>query len=93
MHRFKLCLYGNDELFIRNTAAKLGCTISHLVRMALEWYLTELINDKGKFENAAFVCHFYWNGIKRYFDVDLPIKFKKRTWNIQFSAYSEHDYW
>ncbi|MES0491130.1 MAG: hypothetical protein ABUK01_14115 [Leptospirales bacterium] len=42
MHRHKLCLYGEDEFFIRMTAGLMYCTMTHLVRLALESNLDKL---------------------------------------------------
>ena len=65
-HRHRLCLYGQDELFIRLSAAKLGCTMSHLVRLALALYLDDLVNKfptfrpskdrHGRFSAPAWRC-------------------------------------
>ncbi len=46
-HRHRLCLYGEDEIYIRLAAARLRCTMTHLVRMALEFYLERIISGKN----------------------------------------------
>lgn len=66
LHRHRLCLYGVDELYVRTCAAMLGCTMTHLVRLALEAQLSRL-----EAENPQ--ASFYWLGIKRHLDVDFPI--------------------
>jgi len=72
LHRHKLCLYEEDEFFIRISAALMHCTMTHLVRLALEWYLDELerqsTNRPSRFHEYAF----YWLGIKIYRGVVLP---------------------
>lgn len=58
-HRHLLCLYGTDEILLRNAAMILGVTLSQLIRIALELYLgqfirtikyAEFIKDKKKQE-------------------------------------------
>ncbi len=69
-HRHRLCLYGDDELFIRMVAARTGCTMTHLVRLALEWHLENLKRigiERGGFHALAF----YWLGIKIHMGVDF----------------------
>ncbi len=41
-HRHMLCLYGEDERYVRFKAATLGMTISKLVRCSLELYLDQV---------------------------------------------------
>ncbi|MDH4199833.1 MAG: hypothetical protein OEV66_05555, partial [Spirochaetia bacterium] len=43
-HRHIMCLYGDDEKLIRLAAMRLGITVSHLIRMALYWFLPKLEN-------------------------------------------------
>ncbi|MES0490681.1 MAG: hypothetical protein ABUK01_11845 [Leptospirales bacterium] len=42
MHRFKLCLFGEDKLQLKLVALKMRCSMSYLVRIALEKELAEL---------------------------------------------------
>jgi len=95
LHRHKLCLYGNDELLIRMTAGLLHYSMSHLVRLALEWNLDELeriSNAKsGRFHRLAF----YSLGIKLYEDVK-GINFPTQdTPDLQYRLIRFHqtDYW
>jgi hypothetical protein len=41
-HRHILCLYGDDEKLLRLTAMQLGVTVSHLIRLALYWFLPKV---------------------------------------------------
>jgi len=97
-HRHRLCLYGQDELFIRMSAAKLGCTMTHLVRLALALYLDELVQkfpyfgyskDKnGRFSGPAWRCL----GIKVFRDAKFPT-ISPRHQHIEFTYYEKKDYW
>ena len=72
LHRHKLCLYGEDEFFIRMSAALMHCTMTHLVRLALEWYLDELERQSLNRSSRFYKFAFYWLGIKLYGGVVLP---------------------
>jgi len=92
LHRHKLCLYGEDEFFIRMTAGLMRCTMSHLVRLAMEWNLDELerLSDgrSSRFHSRAF----YWLGIKLYGGVELPTCLpEERTFLL--SRFREAEYW
>jgi len=97
-HRHRLCLYGQDELFIRIAAAKLGCTMSHLVRMALGLYLDNLVSkfpvfghfrgSRGRFSRAAWRCL----GIKIYHGVRFHTM-RPRQQHLEFIHYQKSDYW
>ncbi|MES0489007.1 MAG: hypothetical protein ABUK01_03385 [Leptospirales bacterium] len=92
LHRHKLCLYGRDEFFIRLTSGRLNFTMSHLVRLALEWNLDELerlsLGRVSRFHRLAF----YWLGIKLYRDVDLPIISPPHK-NIHLRHFPDSEYW
>jgi len=92
MHRHKLCLYGEDELLIRLCAAMLNCSMTHLVRLALEWYLSELgrvmPGKPGQFHQSAF----YWLGIKLFKAVDLH-SFNVSDKQLKLIRYEMSDYW
>jgi len=91
-HRHKLCLYGEDELFIRMTAGLMCCTMTHLVRLALEWHLAELerlsTGGTSRFHQAAF----YWLGIKLYGGVELPTSLPEHK-ALQLNRFHEKEYW
>jgi len=91
-HRHKLCLYEEDEFFIRMTAALMHCTMTHLVRLALEWYLDHLdrfsYGRPSRFNKLAF----YWLGIKLYGGVALPI-FRPENKDLCLIRIEENEYW
>ena len=97
-HRHRLCLYGEDELFIRLSAAKLGCTMTHLVRLALALYLDELVSKfppfrpsrafRGRVSWAAWRCL----GIKIYHGVRFHTM-PPRQQHFEFIHYKSSDYW
>jgi len=91
IHRHKLCLYGNDEFLIRMTAAMLCCTMTHLVRLSLEWNLGELERSAvlpGRFHRLVW----YWMGIKLFRDVKLPIM-SHTDKHLALIRFDEDDYW
>ncbi len=91
MHRHRLCLYGDDELFIRTSAAVAGCTMTRLVRVALEQNLALL--ERGLISGCVFFAlAFFWHGIKLFKDVEFPIKTPEKT-NLRFTRFQEKDYW
>lgn len=74
-HRHRLCLYGEDELYIRAVAASLRCTMTHLVRLALLRYLGSLfrvepLGRDGRLPLSPWF--FYWLGIKLQYGVEIP---------------------
>ena len=97
-HRHRLCLYGEDELFIRLSAAKLECTMTHLVRLALALYLDGLVSKfpffghpkdfRGRFSGAAWRCL----GIKIYHGVRFHTMAPRRQY-FEFNYYKSTDYW
>ncbi|MES0489707.1 MAG: hypothetical protein ABUK01_06940 [Leptospirales bacterium] len=96
LHRHKLCLYGEDELFIRITAALMCCTMTHLVRMALEWNIDELEKETyirlSRFRKGFHANAFYWMGIKLYEDVVLPTMGCKHK-DFRLERFHQLDYW
>jgi len=98
MHRHKLCLYGEDELFIRITAAQMNFSMTHLVRLSLEWYLDDILravlkNDRySSSSKRHFDAAWYWLGIKHYCDVEIPNKSCKDL-RVDLSAYPIYSYW
>ena len=97
-HRHRLCLYGEDELFIRLSAVKFGCTMTHLVRLALALYLDGLVSKfpffrpsrdfRGRFSGAAWRCL----GIKIYHGVRFHTMPPRRQ-HFEFTYYKSSDYW
>ena len=95
-HRHRLCLYGEDELFIRLSAARLRCTMTHLVRIALEKYLDSLLMMTTRLPGSKKIGYrdavWYWLGIKVYYDVELP-SIQSSKVCFQFLRYHKLDYW
>lgn len=94
-HRHKLCLYGEDELLIRLVAIKVMCSMTHLVRLALEWYLDSLLNSalkrrygRERFFHEAF---WYWLGIKVQQAVEFP-SLSLTSVKFNFKRYEKYDY-
>ena len=93
-HRHRLCLYGEDELFIRLTASSLRCTMTHLIRFALEKYLDSLMETSlskvgfGRFHLAVW----QWLGIKIHYGVELPTISIDKVY-FTFQRYQKCDYW
>ncbi|MES0489762.1 MAG: hypothetical protein ABUK01_07220 [Leptospirales bacterium] len=71
-HRHRMCLYGSDELNIRLTAARFQCTMTHLVRLAIEWYLEELENKSKNNPGIFFEAIFFILGKKILRTVKFP---------------------
>jgi len=91
LHRHKLCLYEEDEFFIRMSAALMNCTMSHLVRLCLQWNLDELermSTVKSNFHALAF----YWLGIKLYEGVVLPT-YRPEDKDFRLIRLKESEYW
>ena len=95
-HRHRLCLYGEDELYIRLCSVRLRCTMSHLVRLGIDRYLDALIisitrsgkEKLGQFSKAAW----YWLGIKAHYDVDFhTINISKL--HLNFKPFDKSEYW
>lgn len=92
LHRHRLCLYGDDELYIRVTAAALNFTMTHLVRLALEWNLDRLegstIGRPNVFHSRAFCLL----GVKLYTGVDFPIGYPEVK-QILLHRFPRKAYW
>ncbi len=94
-HRHRLCLYGEDELFVRLVAARLGCTMTHLVRLALEKYLGSLLLGTNRFMSGCkgfvLASMLYWLGIKLFEDVEFH-SHKQFNRVYSFTRYKPFDY-
>ncbi len=95
-HRHRLCLYGEDELYIRLTAVSLECSMTHLVRLALEMYLPRLLSlvgrSAGLWKSMMSQVFFYWLGIK----VNAGVEFHassamEKQWS--FERYMKFEYY
>jgi len=92
LHRHKLCLYGEDEMFIRITAGLMRCTMTYLIRLALEWYLDELQRLSSERPSRFHSHAFYWLGIKLYGGVDLPTSIPEER-ILLLRRFRETEYW
>lgn len=71
-HRHMMTLYGKDELFIRLTAARFECTMTHLVRVAIEKGLDQLLDTlKREAAQRAQRAFSFWLGIKTFQDMEF----------------------
>jgi len=89
-HRHMLCLYGHDEKLLRLTAMQLDVTVSHLIRLALEWFLPKLENKTVKWHQI------FYHGTKicRYFDHSREILYKMPNKDcIFYDKWSENEWW
>ena len=61
-HRHIICLYGDDEKLLRIAAMQLGITVSHMIRMALYWFLPKVENFSIKWQEIYYhgtkICRF-----------------------------------
>ena len=61
-HRHIICLYGDDEKLLRYAAMKLGVTVSHLIRLALHWFLPKverlIVPWSAIFYHGTKICRF-----------------------------------
>ncbi len=97
-HRHRLCLYGEDELFLRLTAARLRCTMSHLIRVGLELYLDKLVAStrlsaykRFLYERRTHRSFWFWLGFKLYIDVELPTC-RPAKQHFKFKKFPKHAY-
>ena len=93
-HRHILCLYGDDEIMIRLAATQLRCTMTHLVRLALEYRLDEMLATKLCQGKSPWFLEWSWHflGSKLYSSVEL----KKACADENFFKhipFQKGDYW
>lgn len=91
-HRHRLCLYGEDELYIRMVSAMLGVSMTHLTRLALECNLERLERASYRRPTRFFQASLYWLGIKRRKDVDFHTRPMQKA-AIALSRYPKSSYW
>lgn len=90
LHRHLICLYGDDEKLLRMAAIQLGITVSHMIRIALHWFLPKLENKTAKWE------HLYYHGTKicRHFSLKRTNTFKIPFMDhITYEKWSFNDWW
>ena len=95
LHRHRLCLYGDDELFVRIFAGRVGVTMTRLVRMALARYLDSLVRKIFMWEyigSRKFSARFFWLGVKSFAGVEIPTTLPPNR-HFDFKRYPEKDYW
>lgn len=94
-HRHRLCLYGEDERFLRLAALSLNCSMTHLIRFALEKYLGSLcLSYRRPFGGSGIVARarfWRWLGIKLYKAVELHSMSPKKK-HFFFTPYQKSDY-
>ncbi|MDH5716456.1 MAG: hypothetical protein OEZ22_02325 [Spirochaetia bacterium] len=89
-HRHMLCLYGDDEFLLRNSALILGITVSQLIRIALELFLNRVLNGKTSDKNL------FWRGIKLFAQIKIFRSLKKNNIAMVFHSYiivEKKQYW
>lgn len=91
-HRHRLCLYGEDELYIRIVAARLGVTMTHLVRLALECNLERVERACYRRPTRFFRAASYWLGVKRYRAGDLHSRSPKNM-ALELWRFQQIEYW
>jgi len=89
-HRHMLCLYGADEIFLRNSALMLGITVTQLIRIALDVFLNRVLEGKTSKENL------FKNGIKLFSKINAFRSMKKKNLAMVFHNYytfMPENYW
>ncbi|MDH5721059.1 MAG: hypothetical protein OEZ13_10685 [Spirochaetia bacterium] len=89
-HRHQLCLYGCDEILLRNAAIQLKISVSQLIRISLCMFLDRLLKKKVSKENL------FWYGIKIIYEIKdfRSVKNKILAMHFRsFKAYSDYQYW
>lgn len=90
LHRFKLCLYGEDEKLFLEMKMRYGITPTMLVRVALKLYLPRLLKKQ------VSPWEFFWYGIKFFGDVVLSYSGKKEILQVDLHVLrflKLNDYW
>ena len=57
-HRFQLCLYGDDEKILRLAAFELGSSVSALIRLALDLYLSHFFRKAASITKQILIDFF-----------------------------------
>ncbi|MDH5721481.1 MAG: hypothetical protein OEZ13_12820 [Spirochaetia bacterium] len=89
-HRHQLCLYGNDEILLRNSAIVLGITVSQLIRISIAMFLDRLLKKKVSKEDL------FWYGIKIVLKIKNFRSLKNKVLAMDFRSfepYSLNQYW
>ncbi|MDH5718526.1 MAG: hypothetical protein OEZ22_12945 [Spirochaetia bacterium] len=89
-HRHQLCLYGDDEIFLRTAALILGISISQLIRISIAMFLKRFLTKKVSKENL------FWYGIKIFARINKFRSLKENYIAMDFQSYKiflPSDYW
>ncbi|MDH5717592.1 MAG: hypothetical protein OEZ22_08120 [Spirochaetia bacterium] len=89
-HRHLLCLYGDDELLLRNSALLLGISVSQLIRISITMFLGKILNKKVSKEDL------FWYGIKIFAKIKIFRSDKRNSIVMEFHNYKKfliENYW
>jgi len=89
-HRHMLCLYGDDEVLLRNSALILGISVSQLIRISIALYLSRLLKKQVSKEDL------FWYGIKLFSSISNFRSLKNNFIAMDFHShkpFSPNEYW
>ncbi|MDH5718687.1 MAG: hypothetical protein OEZ22_13765 [Spirochaetia bacterium] len=89
-HRHMLCLYGDDEIFLRNSALMLGITVSKLIRLSIAMLIDRVLDGKTSEKNL------FRRGIKFFAKINIFRSAKDSLTAMVFHSYKkflEEEYW
>ncbi|MDH5717133.1 MAG: hypothetical protein OEZ22_05800 [Spirochaetia bacterium] len=89
-HRHMLCLYGDDEILLRNSALILGISISKLIRISIILYLEKF------FQNKVNKKELFWYGIKLFSKIKKFRSLKNNLIAMDFHSHKKfliEEYW
>ncbi|MDH5718181.1 MAG: hypothetical protein OEZ22_11170 [Spirochaetia bacterium] len=90
IHRHQLCLYGDDEMLLRNSAMILSTSVSQLIRISIAMFLDRLLKEKTSKENL------FWYGIKLFSKIAIFRSVKNNTIAMDFHSHKvflPKEYW
>ena len=90
IHRHQLCLYGDDEILLRNSAILLGITVSQLIRISIAMFLDRVLKSKVSKKN------FFYRGIKVFSEIKSFRSIKNNLITMYFHSlkpFKPEDYW
>ncbi|MDH5718323.1 MAG: hypothetical protein OEZ22_11905 [Spirochaetia bacterium] len=89
-HRHMLCLYGDDEFLLRNSALILRVSVSQLVRISIAMFIERLLKEKVSKDNL------FWYGIKLYATIKRFRSIKNNNVAMDFHSHIKflvEEYW
>ncbi|MDH5717455.1 MAG: hypothetical protein OEZ22_07425 [Spirochaetia bacterium] len=89
-HRHMLCLYGQDEILLRNSALILGVSVSKMIRLAIAVYIDRVLNGMTSNSNL------FWQGIKIYSKIKYFRSMRENYIAMVFHNYKKfliEEYW